>query len=135
MVTKVIRFIKRLFYYMPVIWKDEDWDYESIYYFLKYKLKRLQKAQEQDALHTDSDKYAKQIKTCLGYLDRYLHWVDYVDYPIDDIIFTPAQDNLLKMTSTSSRNQAIRNKFLTYEDFNNKMFWKKFIKWHQNWWC
>ena len=135
MAIKLVRFIKRLFYYAPVIWRDEDWDYESIYYFLKYKLKRLQKAQEKDTLHIDSRKHAKQIKICLAYLERYLNWQDYVDYPIDDIIFSELDSGLLQLQSTNSINAAKRWKFLTYEDFNYKMFWNKFQKWHQHWWC
>lgn len=131
---KFIRFIKRLFYYIPAIWKDEDWDYAGIYYFLKLKMQRLKIAQEQDTWHKNSNRCARQISICLGYLERYLNWPNYIPYPIDDLMFEVKEDNLFGLRHTNSYNEAIRKKFQNYEEFNRKMFWKRFLQWYQGWW-
>ena len=132
--TKFIRFIKRLFYYIPAIWKDEDWDYAGIYYFLKLKMQRLKIAQEQDTWHKNSNRRARQISICLEYLERYLNWPNYIPYPTDDLRFEVKEDNLFGLRYANSYNEAIRKKFQNYEEFNRKMFWKRFLQWYQGWW-
>jgi len=38
--THWLRQIKRIVDYIPILWNDEDWDYEFIFELLKYKLQR-----------------------------------------------------------------------------------------------
>ena len=38
------RFVRRLFIWIPILWKQEDWDYAYIYPFLKQKLQELKNA-------------------------------------------------------------------------------------------
>lgn len=37
------RNIKRVFQYLPIIWKDRDWDYEYLLTLMRYKLTRMRK--------------------------------------------------------------------------------------------
>jgi hypothetical protein len=130
---KLIRFIKRLFNYLPLIWKDEDWDYDYLYKILDFKLRRMQIELEHDTWHMDSKRRARQIAICLAYLDRYRNWTNYIDYPMDDIKFV--KDKLgYKMIHTSSINEAKRRMVHGYEEFNYNMFWKRFLQWHRGWW-
>jgi hypothetical protein len=130
---KVCRFIKRLFLYLPVIWKDEDWDYDYLYKLIKFKLERMCIELQNDTLHKDSNKRAMQIKICLAYLDRYRNWTEYIEYPMDDIKFVKERIGY-RMIHTSSINEAKRRKVHSYEQFNYDMFWKRFMQWHKGWW-
>lgn len=40
-IKRVFRFISKLFAYVPLLWKDEDYDYGHILSLLRYKLKRV----------------------------------------------------------------------------------------------
>jgi hypothetical protein len=41
--TYWFRQIKRIVEYIPILWADADWDYNYIFYLLKYKLQRTRK--------------------------------------------------------------------------------------------
>lgn len=132
------RFIKRLPKYIKLAWDQETWDSEYIYDLIEMKLKELLKAQEEDTCHVkkETKRRAKQIKICLAYLDRYRNWVDYYDYPMDDIkwIDSPDYKGCKQMIHTNNRNEIKRKGAHAYEKFNYDMFWKRFLQWHQQWW-
>ena len=77
------RFVRRLFIWITILWKQEDWDYAYIYPLLKQKLQELKKCLQEDDLHVNSNKYAMRISICLEYLDRFLNSDNYIDYPED----------------------------------------------------
>lgn len=131
---KIGRFIKRFFLYLPIIWRDEDWDYDYLYQLIKFKLERMAIAQDNDDLHVDSKRRATQIRICLAYLDRYRNWTDYIEYPMEDIGWEPCGNGCLKMIHKSNINEAKRRKVHGYEEFNYDMFWKRFLQWHRGWW-
>lgn len=134
-IQKVFRFLKRLIFWLPIIWKQEDWDISYLYDLIEIKLKEIRKCLLKDDIHKDSDLRVREIDICLAYLDRYRNWTNYIEYPIDDIISEPVSECTSKMVSTNSHNEARRKLVRKYEDFNYKMFWKRFMQWHQKWWC
>lgn len=40
-IRKLLRFIKRLWAYLPVIWDDEDWDYMYLLRLVQFKVGRM----------------------------------------------------------------------------------------------
>lgn len=128
------RFIKRLFIWLPILWKQEDWDYAYIYPLLKQKLQELKKCLQEDDLHVNSDKYAMQISICLNHMDRFLKPDDYVKLPQQDINFEKIENGgyVLKNSKEVGR-AAMKLYYFEQENFN--MFWKRFVQWHRNWWC
>lgn len=130
------RFLKRLITWSPILWEVEDWDSHYIYELIKQQIKDLIKAHEEDTWHRPEDvqRSIKQMKICLAYLDRYQNWPNYVEYPMDDIIFVPLEDGCSRMVHINKINELKRSKIPNYEKFNYDMFWKRFLQWHQNWW-
>ena len=49
------RFIKRLWRWIPVLWKQEDWDYDYLYEIMRIKMEELLK-------------YSKHIDNCRALL-------------------------------------------------------------------
>lgn len=41
---RVIQKIIKIIQYIPILWRDEDWDYEYLLALITYKLKRMKKA-------------------------------------------------------------------------------------------
>ena len=133
---KSFRFIKRLPTWIGLCWNQENWDIDYLYDLIEFKMKELLKAQEHDTIHLQKDvkRRIRQIKICLAYLDRYRNSVNYYDYPTDDIIFEPCENNCSKMIYTNKYNEIKRKGIISYEKFNYDMFWKRFLQWHNSWW-
>lgn len=66
---KVGRFVNKLIYYSPVLWKDEDWDQSYIFSLLRAKLVRVEKC-IREGYSANAEKEAKNIKTCILLLKR-----------------------------------------------------------------
>lgn len=127
------RFILRLIKWFPILWKQEDWDYEYLYDLIEIKLKELRECLQKDDLHVDSDKYATQISICLAYMDRFRNWDNYVDLPE----YASWEKHGLNFSekATKEYRKSIVKKMISFEKDNYNMFWKRFIQWHRNWWC
>lgn len=65
-----IRSIKKLWRWIPIIYKDRDWDYWYIYELLKYKLEDMENYIRKDGIHVYNEHDADKIKTALRLLDR-----------------------------------------------------------------
>lgn len=133
-IRKFGRFIRRIIRWLPVLYKQEDWDYDYLYDLIEIKLKELRECLRKDDIHVNSDKYVKQISICLEYLDRYRNWDNYIKLPTKAFWVKEWQINF----SDSTRNKYSKKfaKHLTsYADDNYDMFWKRFLQWHRNWWC
>lgn len=65
------RRLKRLLEYIPVIWKNEDWDSIYIYDLLKYKLSRTKKALANGILPSvNLENYLNDISECERLIDN-----------------------------------------------------------------
>jgi len=80
-IKNFIRNIKRVLQWLPIIWKDRDWDYYHIYEMLKQKLIRTEKHIREDGLHVYHKVDADEIKKAIEmievvqyeyHLDKYL---------------------------------------------------------------
>ena len=133
---KIFYFIKRLHRWFPVLWNQQDWDYEGVYSLLKQKMEDLKYEMLQDTWHDEKEikKCIRQIDTCLARLDRYMNWTDYYDYPIDDLKMIRNSEGNYILKYFSEENEKQRVKAPDFEEKNFKKFWLDFTKWHRNWW-
>ena len=131
-IRKFGRFILRLFKWIPILWKQEDWDYEYLYDLIEIKLKELRECFQKDDLHVDSDKFAKQISICLAYMDRFRNWDNYIKTP-DNLKSIGIEEIHTNIGEYRIKEYVRKN--VAFEKDNYDMFWKCFIKWHRNWWC
>ena len=61
---------KRIIKWLPVLWKDREWDYEYLFDVLKFKIKLMKEHHEKERLFVGVDKVIKQLHTCEVLLDR-----------------------------------------------------------------
>jgi hypothetical protein len=64
------RGLPNLIKWLPVIWKDRDWDFFFIYALLHKKLYFMEKHIRKYSHHINSDRDADQIKLCVLTLNR-----------------------------------------------------------------
>lgn len=61
---------RTIFQYIPILWRDNDWEYTYIFILLQYKLARTRKCIVGNEIISERYKVAKQIRTCELLLDR-----------------------------------------------------------------
>ena len=136
-IRKLWRFVKREIRWVPVLWNQEDWDYEYIYDLLKVKMKELRKDMSKDYWHDQKSvqKSIKQIDICLKRLDMWRNWTNYYEYPMDDVYSEPTEDGeYYVMKYASEENEKQRLGALIFEQKNYDKFWRDFLAWHRGWW-
>ena len=124
------RFILRLFKWIPILWKQEDWDFEYMYDLLEIKMKDIRECLKKDTLHVNSDRHVREISVCLGYMDRFRNWDNYIKKP--DNLKSIGIEEIHSNIGEYRIKEYVR-KNVAFEKDNYDMFWKCFIKWHRNW--
>lgn len=59
-----------VFKWLPVIWKDRQWDYVFILIILRHKLKMMRDFFNEDAIYVGADKDAKDMDLCIKLMNR-----------------------------------------------------------------
>jgi hypothetical protein len=67
--NKIIQ-IRKLIRWIPIIWKDCDWDYYFVYEILKQKLIDTEKYIRKDGLHVFNEHDADSIKTAIEMIEK-----------------------------------------------------------------
>lgn len=62
--------IKNIIRWIPVIWKDHDWDSFYIFDILKFKLKNTAKYLKKNNLYVGVDRDVEIINTCIRLIDK-----------------------------------------------------------------
>jgi hypothetical protein len=91
----IIRGIKKLWYWFPVIWKDRDWDDHYIFEVLKHKLKAQAKYIGENDRHVGAQQDARRMRLCIRLIDKIQdesYQMEYMDYHKDRTWFTPCED-------------------------------------------
>ena len=133
---KVGRFLLREIRWIPVLWNQEDWDFEYIYDLLEVKMKELRRDMSKDTWHDQEcvQRSIKQIDICLARLDRWRNWTNYYYYPMSDIYHEEQENGCYQLKYTSEENEKQRLGAIDFEMRNYSKFWKDFLKWHRGWW-
>ena len=94
--TDLIRGIKNLWYWFPVIWKDRDWDSNYIYYILEHKIKAQSKYIGERDIHTTAKRDAEIMMICVKLMEKdreEFYTMEYIDYHKSKHWFEPVPGN------------------------------------------
>ena len=69
-IRRIIRRIKNLFRWLPIIWQDEQWDYYHILEILKYKLIFTAEHARKYGYHINSDYDADRMMLCVRLIEK-----------------------------------------------------------------
>ena len=65
-----IRQVRKLIRWVPIIWKDRDWDYYFVYEILKQKLIDTEKYIRKDGVHIFNNEDADSILKAIELIDK-----------------------------------------------------------------
>ena len=71
--------IESVIFWIPVIWKDRDWDYDFLLKLMEVKIRKMKKFFEEDGVAIHSKKELKEMGIASGLLKR-LREEDYTRY-------------------------------------------------------
>lgn len=62
--------LSKIWYWLPIIWKDRDWDSHYIYEILKHKLKAQSHYIGVRDIHTTAQQDARNMRICVNLIDK-----------------------------------------------------------------
>ena len=110
--------IKRLFYWIPIIWKDRDYDQIFLFRIIYYKLLSMKKFYKSDkAMGMPADKNAKDINKALMVLNRIIN-DEYEDnaFICHDKKWGDIEFSTIKLPHKNYKLNMIRKNVITEED-------------------
>lgn len=144
-IRRFFRACSRLIAYAPVIWRNEEWDYNYLFELLAFKLGRMEHEHRNDSHHLHADRYARQLQICRTLLtrlqnDNYLkHRHAYLEARYGEHVFN---EGGITRSGVTPENKAAYNAEMTrmmkYETLMQKqdleMFCRIFKKYVFHWW-
>lgn len=112
-----IRGVKKLWYWLPIIWKDRDWDGHYIFEVLKHKLKAQAKYIGERDIHTRAQQDARRMRLCVSLIQKVqdeTYAMEYMDYEKTKNWFEPCKD---KEGFSTWESKTIES---NYQDYFNK---------------
>lgn len=98
-------FFVRLYKWIPVIWKDRDWDDSFVFKILKHKLLTQREYIVKNNRHLSVEEINRDITICLNLIERILdnyYPTEYLDYIEEDHQFIPTDETNKYYTLTST---------------------------------
>jgi hypothetical protein len=87
--------VKNLFYWIPIIWKDRNWDSHYIFDIMMHKLKAQSKYIGERDIHTRAKRDAEVMMTCvrlMKHVQEETYSSEYMDYHKTKHWFEPCED-------------------------------------------
>jgi len=82
--------IRSLKYWLPIIWKDKDWDYWHIYNILKYKIEQTAFCMHRNNRFVSTNRNVEKMLLCsrlIELIQDELYRMEYCDYHESDMRF------------------------------------------------
>jgi hypothetical protein len=78
-IKRLFNKIIKIFQYIPLLWKDEDWDYSYLLELIKFKLKRIKKQLRKENLIIEEElsEIERKIQRTLDAIEKYQGVHDY----------------------------------------------------------
>ena len=137
-IRKQFRFAERLIKWIPVLYKDEDWDYDYLLRIIDFKLSRLRKVVAEDDIHYDAPWTVKKIDVIRGRLDRYSNSHKYLgSMPCSDDVdewFEKTEDGYLRLKESTPEQKEHIHKVIAFEKKNYEGFFKSLQKYLTDIW-
>jgi len=122
--------LKRMYLWLPVVWKDHDWDFLFLLKIIRFKLVLMEKVLHNSTIQSDGKKYAKQIRIAICHLDHYSDIYEYRDSPCVEPFF-------IKKGRLMDNNPFVKHHYFEtdrLEQWHWEQFWSLLSKNMQRWW-
>ena len=116
-IKRIIRRIRNTFRWLPIIWKDEQWDYYHIFEILKHKLIFTAEHTRKYGYHVNSKYDANRMMLCVRLIEKVQN-EEYIEALINDDNLTAEKIN----TAYNKQNKARKLLFNILEQ-NIEQWW------------
>lgn len=113
-----IRNVRRVLRWIPIIWKDRDWDYYYIYEMLKQKLIATEEYIRKDGIHIYNEADANSIKKAIDMIERVQK-----EYYLDKYLSEGDWYNDEGMRKAMEDQDKARKELFEYLDANIEKWW------------
>ena len=79
---KLYRRIRTIIALLPLLWKDQDWDYCFLVRIIQFKLRRMANCIEKNDIVVSAPEIAAQMREVVEHLDKFSDTMNY--YPAPD---------------------------------------------------
>lgn len=62
--------MKRVLDWLPILWRDRDWDSAYLYKIMSFKMKKMKDCIKEENRHTTVDQDVKDLSVCIEILER-----------------------------------------------------------------
>ena len=124
--------IKNIIDYIPIVYKDRDWDYEFILDILRYKLERTRDRIKKDNIIEGVNKIVDEINTQIKLIDNYRN-----NDELYELSHQPLLMKIAKAKSENTKNKYLKQYYINMYKEENRAWCKIFdyMKEHmQAWW-
>ena len=113
--------IHNLWYWLPIIWGDRNWDFHYLYLMLRHKVEAMEKYIKEEGHIAEADVIALEMRICIEALDRLI--AD--DYETPAFLFHDEKWGEIDMRFEGSRMFIDRKNAVTEEEIEQeKKEWK-----------
>jgi len=91
----ILQGLKNLWYWLPIIWKDRNWDHSFIYDVMKHKMTSQADYISRNDRHTRAQQDARRMRLCVKLMQLCqdeTYSLEYSDYHKDKHWFEPCED-------------------------------------------
>ncbi len=113
-----IRQIRNVIRWIPIIWRDRDWDYYFIYEILKQKLINQEQYIREQGVHVFNKADADSIRTAIEMIDKVQH-----EYHIDKYLSETTELDSEGINKAAKDHDKARRELFKYLSSNIEKWW------------
>jgi len=113
-----IKQLRKLIRWIPIIWRDRDWDYYFVYEILKQKLIDTEKYIRKDGLHVFNEHDADSIKTAIEMIEKVQ-----TEYHLDKYLSEATEWTKEGMDKAAKDHNKARQELFKYLNNNIEKWW------------
>jgi hypothetical protein len=109
--------ISNIIRWLPIIWKDRDWDHSFIFIILREKLKHQAEYIRKNDRHTLALYDAQRIMTCVRLIDKIIedsYSTEYLEFYESEIITTKLENSDSYKLDVKIKSSCVNDYFLMY---------------------
>jgi hypothetical protein len=116
-IKQFFRRLRNLYRWLPIVWKDQDWDHYFIYEVLKFKLKNQAEYIGKRGLHLSAKRDAQIMMTCVRLIEKIqdeYYASEYFEYYKSHLEFKKLENSELFEISETVTSEALEGYFKKY---------------------
>ena len=140
---KIKRFILKIikiFQYLPILWQDEDYDFEYLLLLIKFKIQRIKKEiiRNNIIVKEEQDGICKSINNTIFHIDNYLNYAEvfekhYKDKYLDFDFTYNVEDNKIVTINKNTNKELTKEEEDKYTTYIKSMYAYENQEWDAIW--